>query len=65
MMAAKSTTGVNMRQAKSIGGVQRPVSAVLPQSAAMNRQTMDSYHDGGREEMVRGGSLWVSWSFII
>lgn len=51
-----ATSGVNMRQTKSIGGVQRPVSAVLPQSYAVNRrqETMDSYSD-----VVRNGELGV------
>lgn len=47
--------GVNMRQNKSIGGVQRPVSAILPQSSAVNRrqETMETYNDGRYSPVVR------------
>lgn len=50
--------GVNMRQTKSIGGVQRPVSAVLPQSTNLNRrQEQDQYGGGnGRYSPVVSGN---------
>lgn len=53
-VAPKTASGVNMRPAKPSQGLQRPVSAVLPQSMGIWKQEIpqESYDDGYANQVV-------------